>query len=360
MIGLAKYARRPVYKQRIDSAFSFMSTPNQLVPKRHYPQIDILKGLAIISVIALHSLSRPVLQQTFAVYHIWQAVPLFMVMMGLNLGLGLKPLSLSRLYTKEYFRKKATRILIPFLLVFIVSILLGLLWKQLFDRDVLQFSVYTLVGILPVTGRGNYFITLLLQSILVLPLLGYCFSKRPVLTTIGLLILEVLFLLASKHYQLFDKKAYLYSAALPRYFTALAYGLWLTKAIRQPLRWGVLFAFAMAGGIGAVYLYFGATDSLEIPQVYDSWEKQNVLSFGYAALLVLLGIYTFPKASENPALKLLASLGQASYHIFLVQVVYFGLASENDKLLLNMAVCLLIGYLFYHLEKWASRGFIWV
>ncbi len=335
-----------------------MSSPNQLVPRTHYPQIDILKGLAIVSVIALHSLGKPVLQQTFAVYHIWQAVPLFMVMMGLNMGLSLKPLPFSSLYTKIYFRKKATRMLIPFLLVFCASILLGLLWKPLFDRDVLQFSAYTLVGVLPVTGRGNYFITLLLQSILVLPLLGYCFIKKPVLTSISLLILELLFLLASKHYQLFDKEAYLYSAALPRYFTALAYGLWLAKAIRLPFSWAALFAFAVAGGVGAVYLYFGATGSLEIAQVYDSWEKQNVLSFGYAALLVLLGIYTFPMVSENSALKLLASLGHASYHIFLVQVIYFGLASENDKLLLNMAVCLPAGYLFYRLETWMSRRFI--
>ncbi|MHA6248246.1 acyltransferase family protein [Pontibacter sp. CAU 1760] len=324
--------------------------PQQQNRKRNYQQIDTLKGLAIIAVIVLHSLSKPALLKSFAVYHIWQAVPLFMVLMGLNLRLSLKPIPFSDLYTKAYFRKKATRILIPFLLVFCASILLGLLWEPLLGRDVLQFSGYTLVGVLPVPGRGNYFITLLLQSILVLPLLGYCFTKRPVLTTVALLLMEVLFLLLSKHYQLFDKEAYMYSAALPRYFTALAYGLWLAKAIRQPLSRGALFAFAIAGGVGAVYLYFGATGGLEIPQVYDSWEKQNVLSFGYAAMLVLLGIYILPTASENPSLKLLAGLGQASYHIFLAQVLYFGLASENDNLFLNMAVCLPAGYLFYRLE----------
>ena len=328
--------------------------PQKQTPKRHFQQIDVLKGLAIIAVIILHSLSKDELRQSFAIFHIWQAVPVFMVLMGLNLGLSLKPVPFTSLYTKVYFSKKATRLLIPFLVVFVISIPLGILWQQLFARDVLEFSEYTLIGVLPVSGRGNYFITLLLQSILVLPILGYFFSKRPVLTTIGLVALEVAFLLLSKQYSWFDEKGYLYSAALPRYFSALAYGLWLAKAFTQPFNWRVVVPFLMLGLIGAVYLYVAATMQLDIDPVYDSWEMQNVISFGYAALLILVGFYTLPAASKNPILTILAALGQASYHIFLVQVLYFGLASENKYLLLNLPVCLAIGYLFYRLETWGT------
>ncbi|MBC5991701.1 acyltransferase family protein [Pontibacter cellulosilyticus] len=329
--------------------------------KKHYQQIDVLKGMAIIAVIALHSLTKPELVQGWAIFHIWQAVPVFMIIMGLNLGIGSKPdhLTLSLLYNKAYFTKKATRILIPFLFTFILALFFGLFWEVYFQSNVLELERVVLVGVLPVSGRGNYFITLLLQSILLLPLIGYCFNRRPVLTTIALIALEVLFLLVSKKYSLFegDDMEYLYSAALPRYFSAFAFGLWLAKAIRQPYRISILLAFLVLGAIAINYLYFVVYRGLSIPFIYNSWAMQNVMSFGYAALLILMVIYTLPSESDNFILQGFAKLGQASYHIFLVQVVYFGLVSDFSNLWLNLAICLLLGYLYYKIETPLSKRY---
>lgn len=131
--------------------------------KQHFQQIDVVKGLAIVAVLLLHSLSRASLLHSYAVYHIWQAVPLFMVVMGLNLGLSVhgRTQQLKQLYTRQYFSKKAVRILTPFFIVFLLSVPLGVLWQWATGADVLAFSWYTAVGVLPVTGKGNYFITLL-------------------------------------------------------------------------------------------------------------------------------------------------------------------------------------------------------
>lgn len=333
-----------------------MSQPE--ISKKHYQQIDVMKGLAIVSVIILHSLTRKTLEHSLAVFHIWQAVPVFLVLMGLNLGLSLKPTPISEIYTKSYFSKKATRILIPFGMVFLVSLLLGLLWKPLFNRDVLEFNEFTLVGLLPVSGKGNYFITLILQSILVLPLIAFGFKRRPVLTTVVLIVLEVLFLLLSKYFNFFDKETYLYSAALLRYFTAIAFGLWMAKAIKYTFNWRVALAFLVTGILGAVYLYYSTAGKLDIAQIYDNWETQNVLSFGYAGLLVYASMYTLPSSSDNPVLKFFASLGQASYHIFLVQVLYFGLMTKHSYIHLNLIVCLVLGYLFYLSEAALSKKVI--
>ena len=46
--------------------------------QNHLGNIDFIKGLSAISVILLHTLPKSVLYDTFAVYHIWQAVPLFL------------------------------------------------------------------------------------------------------------------------------------------------------------------------------------------------------------------------------------------------------------------------------------------
>lgn len=44
----------------------------------HLEEVDFIKGLAAISVIFLHTLPLSILKGTFAVFHIWQAVPIFL------------------------------------------------------------------------------------------------------------------------------------------------------------------------------------------------------------------------------------------------------------------------------------------
>jgi hypothetical protein len=186
--------------------------------KQHFLQIDLVKGVAIVSVLFLHALPKQELLQSYAVFHIWQAVPVFMVVMGLNLGFsgsGKLP-ELHTLYNRVYFQKKAARIFLPFLLMFIFSLVIGLCWILFYKTDILTFNVYSFVGVLPVSGKGNYFITLLLESIFFLPVMGYTFKRWPLLSSTVFTLLEVAFLLVSKHVILFNQDKYLYDAAFPR------------------------------------------------------------------------------------------------------------------------------------------------
>lgn len=322
--------------------------------KQHFQQIDVVKGLAIVCVLLLHTFPKSTLVSTYAVYHIWQAVPLFLVVMGLNLGLATtgKAQPLNSLYSKNYFSKKATRMLIPFLQVFFFALLLGVVWERITGRDVLEVKTYALVGLLPVTGPGNYFITLLLQSILFLPLIGYCFGRKPIGTTLVLVLLEIAFLLWSKQSAFFRTEKYLYSAALPRYFSAIAYGLWIAKAIYQGTKLVPLVLLTTAAVLSAFVLYVVRYTGFSFPLVPPVWQLQQVLTFGYAAWLVWMALLFLPSQSENRLLKALAGVGKASYHIFLVQIVYFGLMQQTKPhLALNLAVCLLLGYLYFIYER---------
>ena len=49
-----------------------------MLKQNHLENIDFIKGLAAISVILLHTLPESVLYGSFAVFHIWQAVPIFL------------------------------------------------------------------------------------------------------------------------------------------------------------------------------------------------------------------------------------------------------------------------------------------
>ena len=324
--------------------------------KQHFQQIDILKGLAIVAVILLHSLSKQELMQSFAVFHIWQAVPVFMVIMGFNLGLsyGSAALKLRLLYTAHYFQKKALRILFPLLLIYGIALIVGYVWQQVYGEDVYTLGWVNFIGVLPVSGKGNYFITLLLQSVLVLPFIGYTFHQRPYLTTVMLVALEVAFLLVSYQIEYFSEDRYLYDAAFFRYLSAIALGLWLAKLAsgeKPGLKW-VLIVLGMAS---AVYLYFHQYQGITLHNIRPEWQAQLALTFPYASLLVYLSILIFPQQSESKLLVSIAHIGKASYHIFLVQVLFFGLIFKGFPVMANLSICLLVGYIFYKLESKLSK-----
>ena len=325
--------------------------------KQHYQQIDILKGLAIVAVIMLHSLTRAELEQSYAIFHIWQAVPVFMVIMGFNLGLSYssKTLHFHHLYTAHYFQKKGLRILFPLLLMYGIALLAGYLWQQLYGEDVYTLGWENFIGVLPVSGKGNYFITLLLQSVLLLPIIGYSFHHWPFRTTALLILAEVLFLLVTFKVSYLDEERYLYDAAFMRYLSAIAFGLWLSAIISAGKNKGRWLLAVLATG-AAIYLYLLQYQDLQLPHIRPEWQAQLVLAFPYATLLIYLFLQLFPSQSDNPILATMAEAGKASYHIFLVQVLYFGLAPADAGVLSSLVICLLLGYLFYRSETTLAKA----
>lgn len=326
------------------------STVTQLTgSQKRFQQIDVTKGLAIISVILLHALPKENLIDSYAIYHTWQAVPVFMVLMGVNLGMNFtdsKP-ELSSLYTKEYFQKKTERILFPLLWVYVLSIVGGLVWLLLYGQNKLEFNAYNFIGLLPVSGPGNYFVTLVLQTILFFPVIDYLFQRKPSLTIVLLIAFEILFLVWSSHVRLFVEKEYLYSAALPRYFSAIAFGLVLSGNMVKPFNSNLFFLFLAIVAASCLYLYHMVYAGLDIEYMIADWQTQSVLTFGYAAAMVWILFKALPVSSDNKLLRLFAALGKASYHIFLIQIVYFGLFSAESDVLQDLVTCLLAGYLFY-------------
>lgn len=320
---------------------------------QHYQQIDVAKGLAIISVILLHSLELSFRQSAYAAFHIGQAVPLFMILMGLNQGLinMRRPIPFSDLYSRLYFARRIDRLLVPLLIAYVASFLAGIIWLWLKGQNKIDFDLYSLIGRLPVSGPGNYFVTLVLQSILLLPLIGYCFQRRPVLAVVSLVIGEILFLLLGNTIRFFDENNYLYSAALPRYFSAIGLGLILSRLVTKPLKASTVLPVVLLAIISVAYLFRVVYQNQHVPLIRADWGAQNLLAFGYAGFVVLLLFKFLPGYSEKKVLLFLAALGKASYHIFLVQVVYFGLVNvPQSQVLINLFCCLLPGYLFYKYE----------
>lgn len=314
-------------------------------------QIDFIKGFAILSVIVLHSVPLDILTKTYCVFHIWQAVPIFIILMGFNLIRNTPPL-----YSKVYFYKKYKRIVEPFLIVCFISLSFGFL----FYRNDLYVGWMNLIGLMPKTGAGNYYITILLQFILLAPVLYELFKRNPKLSVICFCLFDVIFQLLSMK---FEVTGYIYSGSIFRFFSALAIGMWLAEdySLKSKRNLWIVVGFL----VSSIYLYISNTFGTFY--FNDAWKFQNIISFFYPAFLITLCLNYLPDKFENYLLKGICKIGKASYHIFLTQMIFFALIPSNSiakvlsqtfnyyiigscLIIFNVFSCVLIGILFYKFD----------
>jgi len=333
---------------------------------RYYPTIDLLKCLAIISVILLHTIPYDYLNRSLYQLHIYQAVPLFMVLTGVTLMITFgRPGHSGRLrdyFNLNYLGRKAKRIIYPLLPVFFISLLFGL-WNNHYYAGVLWIA-----GCLPVSGPGNYYVTILLQLIIIAPFLSYFYRKSPRLVLTVMVIADLGFQLMAPHLGLLMNNSYAYAACILRYFSALAFGMlvsdeFLNKGyvnLKDRKYRPLLLVFPLS----VLYLAAGAFLQQPFPLFDPAWRTQNILSFAYTAVLAVfilnLGVGRFVDGISGKSMLL---IGKASYHIFLVQILFFGfglsftrlasggdLAAGGTAVLLNLIATIAAGLLFYRLE----------
>lgn len=348
-----------------------MSTKNYLM------EIDLIKGIAIISVVLVHCLPYDDFFMTLRMFTFSMALLIFMLLMGRNMSASFeKHHYLSNGFSSiSYFKNRLTRFLYPFIPIFVVSLILGLLINQ----DV-YLGVYTLVGYLPLPGQGNYFVTVLLQFIIIFPLLYLAYKRYPRLTLIASFAISFLFEVVSPYVGALNSDVYLYYANILRYLFVITLGLWVlegfepSKRIRST-RESAIVLIGLA--VGVIYLVAFGIFHWEVPFFNNFWGIEYptlgsyvVLVAFYPLALYMLAYKFLPSTSGNKIVKYIAYFGKASYHIFLVQILFFavfynpysifsqhGILGINDPILngifaivISLAVTLSIGALFYKYE----------
>src|SRR3954464_8657188 len=92
------------------------------------PAIDVVKGLAIIGVIAQHALTRGAMDEVGADFWLRQSVPILFVLMGFNAARSSRPApapTLVEAYGARYWRGRYRRTLAPLLIISAVAIVAG-------------------------------------------------------------------------------------------------------------------------------------------------------------------------------------------------------------------------------------------
>ena len=142
----------------------------------HLNNVDFIKGLAAISVIFLHTLPESALYDSLAVYHIWQAVPLFLF---ITFFLGFRNLEnkddyLRSYYSKERIIKTLRKVWLPLIILASVE---ALFFYVVGDKQ-------KAIGCLLCydNGPGSYYIWCYMQIWLLLPAIYYILKRFGVLT----------------------------------------------------------------------------------------------------------------------------------------------------------------------------------
>lgn len=307
--------------------------------------IDVVKGLAILFVILIHSITNQSILEIGGPFYILQAVPLFLIIAGFNNTMSYErhqANTLADLYEPSLLYKKLNRILLPAVFAYLLQMIIG----PFIGKEATIFFYLFGRG-----GFGGFFISIMIQLIFFLPFLYYLAKKNHHLMLFISFLLNLAFELAS---DILGLPPFLYRLFFFRYLFAIALGIWyfFIQKDKKPL------LFMKLGALLSVpYLIMVHYFDYEVPfySFNTAWRGQDPLTFFYSLLLFHLALAYLPKLRWNLIYEGLACLGTSSYHIFIVQMVYFWIISAYvDKaqsfLLIDLMICLVIGIGYYHLE----------
>ena len=310
--------------------------------KSEFFQIDFLKAVMIFLVIFDHCVSWNI-KSNIAVA-LWEriSIPVFLVILGFNMGHSFREkglTTLKQLYSWSYFKKKFMRYIVPFLILYAASTFIGLFMYG-FDfiamYDTQYYPSHGVVNlfylILPFWGPGNWFIPVLIQSILVIPLLYWVFTKNSVLALILTFAIEIVmqvivfFLFGGGFTSWEEVHMYsLFSNSILFYLSAVGLGMWFSKNHdlqhnRNFFMW-ILYPISLAFIVA--YQFFGYRIMIDGNRFLRG--DYTLMVFPYSAFLVLVALKLLPKRWDNWFAKRISIIGKSTYHILLTQILGYGM-----------------------------------
>lgn len=311
--------------------------------------IDVVKGVAILAVVVTHSFKPIPLQASLPAFHVWLAVPVFIVLAGYNSYSSFgraRGDSLSDVLTREYLRRRFLRLLVPFAVIWIMLYLVGS------SRGSLLIARSTLLLRLPYGAPGNYFVPVLLALVLLAPALYVAYRRWPTLTLALAIAADLAFQFISEATGFTGE--FIYSVAFLRYFAVFALGYWLAdeRVSDTERRWALI-----AGGAFSFAYTVAAVMGVAVPFAMR-WGNANVLSAFLPVVVVWAALTFMPSQSSRAVPNALAFIGRSSYHIFLFQMLYFTMVGQGKPqiLLVNLFVAVVGGIGFAFVEEQIRTG----
>ncbi len=310
--------------------------------------LDRAKGIAILFVCLRHGLTRPELDASVAWLHLGQAVPIFILVTGYlacrsweRHGLGVRSY-----YAWGRVRRMLTRIALPLAVVLALEAVLLMATGRSPGHVLREFVV------MGGWGPGSYYPWVYLQLWFLLPFILWLTSIRTGCASAWAFLFVICFA-AEAVVGLLHPPSAVYRLLCVRYFFALCLGI-LWARDEDPKGWVRWVLAALA----AVYIGLERwRGPVLAPVLYPTWPGYHAPAYFYSLVVVGAGIALSGRLGGRLR-GLLAAMGQASYEIFLTQMVYFffmrrvvvrwfgsdsGLAGKGIMVPVALLVCVGVG-----------------
>ncbi len=322
----------------------------------NYFQVDFLKAAMIFLVIFDHIVSWSI--KSYIAVTFWEriSIPVFLVILGFNMGHSFQrseDQTLKGLYSRSYFKRKVLRYIVPFLILYAASTFIGLFMYG-FDITAMWYGQYypdhgfinLFIGILPFWGPGNWFIPVLLQSIIFLPLLYIAFKKKPILTLIACFVVEIVTQLLVFFFigEITSwEEVYILNMLMDSvlfYLPAIGLGMWFSFGYklndnRNFFMW-IIYPISLA--FITVHQFFSYR--IRIDGVLLLRGDYHLLIVPYSAFLFLLAMKFLPQNRDGRLSRGISLISRSTYHILLTQILGYGMiyAFWGDHYAINTLV----------------------
>lgn len=217
------------------------------------------------------------------------------------------------------------------------------------QREVHLLRIFLLGGY----GPGSYYVPVMMQLLIIFPIIYLLIEKN---ATLGLTAAAIANLLFEAAIKLFEIDKYYYRLSIGRYLLLIAFGCYLyLYPDRRMKRYQMLLMFF--AGLSYLIAVFGFDQELLL---FEYWKTTAMpVAFYIFPIVILLFRRFYHSRIPGTLGKLLRWMGQASYHIFLAQMVYYHFklggpimeAAWYVAVPFNILISVPAGLAFYELDR---------
>ncbi|ORU01133.1 hypothetical protein D081_0581 [Anaerovibrio sp. JC8] len=322
--------------------------------------LDLLKGICILAVVFTHFRwsEHDKLLMGFP-FELDMAVPLFMLISGYVYALSYERnniISFKQAYGKNRIIKSLIRYTIPFIIVFIAECLLYVIWHTIDPRYKIPNILYALVT--GGWGPGSYYYPLLIQLIFLYPILYFLIKKY---SKTGLILALLLNFGWEVSKTILDVSPVLYRLLIFRYILLISFGIY-SYLNPNKLSKSSLLPFFIVGIVFIIYTKYLDNQVLFL----ERWTGTCFI----ASMYIMPVFYVLVRRNcilKNKFTDIIVRCGQASYNIYLFQMLFYyffaGLVYQYVsygviQLLILFFVPPIIGYVFFTIEDPVTKSII--